>query len=315
MSARSHRREGFTWIELVIVLFVIAVLVALVLPAVQSDRRRPSRFQCLNNMRYVGLATLNYASSNSGILPFVEDESKNWPVSLMRFLDQPALARDIETADWSDEKAPYLQVFACPDDTDSWQAPGGLSYVVNGGYGFFPVDQQSGETVERGRHSLAQGWDGDGEVSEQDREITQATGVFWRPDDVLSPLTLDEIGVGDGTGNTLMLSENLHAGPWTTHDIRGLAFVVDRNRLKFDESAGALAVAEADLGPFAINGGKESNGLVPAPSSNHQGSVNVIWADGRGTTLSEDIDPLVYVRLLTPGGSLYGEQPVDDPMY
>jgi hypothetical protein len=111
-----------------------------------------------------------------------------------------------------------------------------------------------------------------------------------------------------------LLTENLHAGPWTTHDIRGLAFVIDRNRLAFGSDDTPLEVTHANLGPFAINGGKDLEGLVPAPSSNHEGFVTAIFADGHGQGLSDQIDPLVYVRIMTPSGSLYGQQSVDDAL-
>lgn len=308
----SARRRGFTWVELVVVLFIIAILVALVLPAMRGARPPARRTQCLNHMRNVGLAVQNYASQNAEKLPFVETDPTNWPMSLMRVLDQPAVAREIESESWSAERAPYLAVFTCPQDDDSFQQPGGLSYVVNGGYGFFPLDKKTRTIVEKGRHSVVQDWDGDGEVTDEERVMTQATGVFWRPDDVIEPMTLDKIGVGDGTGNTLLLTENLHTGPWTTHDIRGLTFVIDRNRMVFDSDPESLEITSADLGPFAINGGEDLQGLVPAPSSNHEGSVNVMWADGHGGGLAETIDPLVYVRIMTSGGSLYGQQAVND---
>ncbi len=308
----SARRQGFTWIELVVVLFIIAILVALVLPAMQRGHGPVRRTQCLNNIRNIGLAVQNYATQNAGKLPFIETHDRNWPMSLMRVLDQPAVAREIESEAWSPEQAPYLAVFTCPQDEGSFQRPGGLSYVANGGYGFFPLDKKTDLIVEKGRHSVVQDWDGDGEVTDEERTMTQATGVFWRPDDVIEPMTLDKIGVGDGTGNTLLLTENLHAGPWTTHDIRGLAFVIDRDRLTFGSDEQSLDISHANLGPFAINGGKDLKGVMPAPSSNHAGSVNVIWADGHGGGLSETIDPLVYVRIMTSSGSLYGQQSVND---
>lgn len=331
MTARN--RHGFTWIELVVVLFVIGLLIAILLPSMRSARGPARRLQCLNNMRNVGMTIHNFASQSTGQVPTVhgddgdpdtvEDRFRSWPRQLLRIIDSPGpLERALSDAEQHSPEteagafeAPHLQVFTCPDDLDSFQVPGGLSYVANGGFGFFPVDKTTGEIVERERHTVAQNWDDDDdEIPERDREITQATGVFWRPDDVIGRMTLDKIAAADGIANTLLLTESLHAGPWLTRDIRGLAFVVDRGRLSFDRAAGELAVTKADLGPFAINGAKDANGLVPAPSSNHSGSVNVIWADGRGTTLSEDIDPLIYVRLMTPAGSLYGEQPVEDSM-
>lgn len=308
MPARPRR--GLSLIEVVVLLICIGLLLALMLPQVGS-RPASRRMHCLNNMRNIGLAMQNYASQH-GVLPPLENGEHAWPRHLLRVLDQPALDRQIAAAGLSADKAPYLQVFTCPQDDDSFQQPGGLSYAVNGGYGFFPVDRKTDAVTEKGRHSLAQDWDDDDEASEEDRLVAKATGAFWRPDEAVEPMTLDYIGMNDGTGNTLLMTENLHAGPWTSRDARALAIVIGWERLTFNPAAGPLAVRKTDLGPFAINAAKDAEGPVPAPSSNHTGNVNVIWADGRGGGMSENIDPSVYVRILTTAGSLYGQQSVED---
>ena len=306
----ARPRRGISLLELVVVLFVIALLFALFVPWVS---RQPSRrLHCLNNMRQVGLAMQGYATMHEGKLPALEADGHSWPRHLLRMLDQPALDRKIAAEGWSPEKAPYLPTFVCPSDDDSYYQPGGLSYVVNAGYGFFPVDPKSGAVSETGTHSLSQDWDGDGEVSEQDRLITQATGVIWRREDYVRSWTLERIANADGISNTLLLAENLTAGPWTSRDTRSISFVIGRERLTFDSGKGPLALQATDLGLFAINGAEDANGPVPTPSSNHDDYVNVIWVEGRGTSVSETIDPLVYARLLTPAGQSYGEQTIDE---
>ncbi|MDR3635901.1 MAG: DUF1559 domain-containing protein [Isosphaeraceae bacterium] len=64
-----HERRGFTLIELLVVIAIIAVLIALLLPAVQAAREAARRAQCVNNLKQMGLAAMNFESTNTTLPP------------------------------------------------------------------------------------------------------------------------------------------------------------------------------------------------------------------------------------------------------
>jgi len=251
-TARRLRR-GFTLIELLVVISIIAVLASLIAPAVQSARRAARKLQCLNNMRNVGLAIQNFASSNGGNLPSLVASQLvtntlpapdsgtmfvGWPIQILPALDNTALLRNIRNNSTQTSTNPNImsisateqvsvEVLTCPDDVNSYKQNGGLSYVVNAGHmagiatagGWGVDDGSTGTTIHRpGIIS----WDGNATADQQaDIEVGLATGVFWRQGNTSS---LDYVGTGDGTSTTIMISENLQAGNWYGTSTNHLGF-------------------------------------------------------------------------------------------
>ena len=377
MFRRSRR--GFTLIELLVVISIIALLASLIAPAVQSARRAARKLECLNNIRQVGIAMHNFASSNNGALPsmvgnmsFTNSNSINcnvqagWPIQIMPAMDGSAVVRNLKAnadMDAAGVAAPntgfgvgvgnnrvterrYFKGFTCPDDVDSHQAVGGLSYVVNMGMisssiwdGVYnsataPVVDTFPATPDvtadsSYHHPGLISWDGNGGIgSTSDQARGLAGGVFQRnltgfANAASTAMSLDYVGTGDGTTNTLMLSENLQAGDWWSSSANQLGFgirvPVTTNQPSYTGYSATNALrtegtnfANLTPDPWFINRNLAAGvGTAPRPSSQHAGGVNVIFCDGSGRFLTENMDKSTYAKLITSNGVTYGENTVD----
>jgi prepilin-type N-terminal cleavage/methylation domain-containing protein/prepilin-type processing-associated H-X9-DG protein len=130
LHARGSRPlHGFTLVELLVVIAIIGVLVALLLPAIQAAREAARRASCVNNMKQVGLAMLNFESSE-GELPVgsMGWKDDNWLghtawQQLLPFLEQGVLDDQVDYSSlWHQISDAQISIYQCPSDDTAGRA-------------------------------------------------------------------------------------------------------------------------------------------------------------------------------------------------
>jgi hypothetical protein len=339
---QARFRSGFTKIDLLVLLGIVLLAFVLLPPTIFQRRICSRQLQCLSHMRNVGLAHLNYASSNNGNLANLtksqaitnSDGLKGelltaWPIMLLPALDATAQLRRLrETAviesghaRIDESSRVHMEVFTCPDDPLAYRKPGRLSFVVNAG--FISRNLYHGDPEQKHVPGSLRWTDNSVPIDESDVAIHIATGVVWNPSDAFQP-SLEYVSGGDGTSTTILLTENLQAGNWYDTDSTriGFGFPVANVDGKVPLGTGTTfesvekplntqftgnTLSKATPRDWWINTGSKQNQSQPRPSSEHDGGVNVIMCDGAGRFLNQDIDPHLYIKMMTSNGAAFGE--------
>jgi prepilin-type N-terminal cleavage/methylation domain-containing protein/prepilin-type processing-associated H-X9-DG protein len=143
----EHFRNGFTLVELLVVISIVTVLIAMLLPAVQSVRDAARRISCENNLRNIGLGLLNYESAHRHFPAGAEYPTEHsWSTMILPFAEQAELHSRLSLdSDWNasvnqDAASSSLAIYSCPSSgkffdgkTDYCGITGSWSSKTNGG--------------------------------------------------------------------------------------------------------------------------------------------------------------------------------------
>jgi prepilin-type N-terminal cleavage/methylation domain-containing protein len=331
----ARRRSGFTLIELLVVIAIIAILIGLLLPAVQKVREAAARMACSNNLKQLGLAAHNYHSAFGVLPPGYDGPSPNinyplpnhltagnpkWVgvlVYLLPYVEQDNIYKQLRTMndptytgtwwetnpDWTLAHS-QLKLFLCPSDQQPGQITTGSAALMHSYSppGVQPPNSAAGAVMYYfpGEFDLGKtnytGVAGPG-WSDGATYAPSAGGANYKPyTGVFTNRSKIPLqGIVDGTSNTLMFGEGLGGAAPAGRDFQWTWMGV-----------GAMATFQGlrpcTTSPPGINPNNATECTWASFSSRHTAVVLFCFGDGS-------------VRGLRPGGSNQRYQPTSDAWY
>ena len=309
------KRRGFTLVELLVVIAIIGMLVGLLLPAVQQAREAARIMQCSNNMRQLGLASMNHESGNRFLpsggwlytvdgdpdMGFGRKQPGSWMYSLLPFVEATTLwqlgANGSQTVDAAIKEAnetrskTSLPLFNCPSRRQA------IPYYALGGCGV-NCDTYKDNMACKGDYAGNTGyqWLYTSVNSYAEGLALSPTALGYKPDQsglmyVASQVTFGEIR--DGASNTILCGEKyLRADKYTPSsaadgygggDDRAIWNGFDNDSLRRTSGLPYQDRIGADYDYFY--------------GSAHAGALGIVMADGSGHRLSYSIDAATWQNL------------------
>jgi prepilin-type N-terminal cleavage/methylation domain-containing protein/prepilin-type processing-associated H-X9-DG protein len=243
-ASATRSRGGFTLIELLVVIAIIAILIGLLVPAVQQVREAAARIQCANNIKQLATACADYHDTYKRLPPAVQIQKgldpttahanfgPNWVCFLLPYIEQTPLYNSVSTSiqtymttgsnTWRNIRGAVIPLLECPSDSDGqaspWTGAGGGwargNYACNAGGIHQPNNPPHILTNGFANCSPAQGW----VSTNYGQSPTYASNSSFGgpvPDGTHGGgvmcinwgATLISISNEDGTSNTIMLNE------------------------------------------------------------------------------------------------------------
>jgi prepilin-type N-terminal cleavage/methylation domain-containing protein/prepilin-type processing-associated H-X9-DG protein len=296
---RSHplERVGFTLLELLIVIAIIAVLIGLLLPAVQKVRMAAVRAQCQNNLHQIGLALHSYQDENQSFPAGsrVSDPTYtywSWMASLLPYVEQQSLWNEAQTFAMtvSNNGLGSPQNPALGQPVRTWECP---------------ADARSSTTYQNWGLTVAF----TSVLGNAGTDVQSLDGVLFQDSHVSSTQILD------GASNTLMAGErppsaDLYWGWWFCGEgycRLGLADVTMGTRsagyVQYLEQSSECASANVGFVPGVVTNNCDQSHYW----SMHDGGGNFLFADGSARFLTYQANSILPALGTRAGGETFGD--------